>query len=109
MSVADRFLAVSLWLALALLSLAFVLLVVRIAIGPTLPDRVLGLDAITGVGVGFLAVFGLANGVTMVVDIAVALGLVGFLATIAFARYVEKRGRRGEEPAGPAPGPEPRP
>ena len=77
--------------AFAALSLAFFLTVVRVLKGPTLPDRILALDMLVAIGIGFIAVTGVATGVTFNVDIAIALGLVGFLATVAFARFVLSR------------------
>ena len=74
--------------ALALLSISFLLTVWRVVKGPTLPDRILALDMLVAVAIGFIAVLGVKTGFTLNVDIAIALGLVGFLATIAFARYV---------------------
>lgn len=94
---ADGFLSVCIWIALILLSVAFLLTVVRIVNGPTLPDRVIGLDVLTGIAIGFIAVIGIDTGFTLYVDIAIALGLVGFLATVAFARFIMARGRTSEE------------
>ena len=45
-----------------------------------------------GVVIGFIAVIGVKTGYHLYVDIALALGLVGFLATVAFARFVLERG-----------------
>lgn len=91
MSLADSVLDFSVLVAFAVLSLSFLLTVLRVLKGPTLPDRVLALDMLVSVGIGFIAVTGIASGVTFNVDIAIALGLVGFLATIAFARFVSSR------------------
>ncbi|MCX7304510.1 MAG: cation:proton antiporter [Hyphomicrobiales bacterium] len=85
------FLEFSVQVAFAALSLAFLLTVLRVLKGPTLPDRILALDMMVAIGIGFIAVTGLATGVTYNVDIAIALGLVGFLATVAFARFVLSR------------------
>jgi multicomponent Na+:H+ antiporter subunit F len=86
-------------IALVLLSLAMVLTVVRIIIGPSLPDRVLALDLLTVVALGFVGVFAIRTGLTLYLDIAIALGLLGFLATLAFARYILTRGAaRGGQP-----------
>jgi multicomponent Na+:H+ antiporter subunit F len=74
--------------ALAVLCLSFALTVWRIIKGPTLPDRVLALDMLVGVAIGFIAVISINTGFALYVDIAIALGLVGFLATVAFARFV---------------------
>jgi multicomponent Na+:H+ antiporter subunit F len=84
-------------IALLFLSAAFLIVTLRIALGPTLPDRILGLDMLVTLAIGFIAVIGLKTGIYLYVDIAIALGLVGFLATVAFARYVLVRGERGTE------------
>jgi multicomponent Na+:H+ antiporter subunit F len=83
--------------ALGLLSLSFLLTLFRFVVGPTLPDRVLALDLLVTVGIGYLAVIGVRTGFTLYLDIAIALGLVGFLATVAFARFIMSRGPAGEE------------
>jgi multicomponent Na+:H+ antiporter subunit F len=64
---------------------------VRIIIGPTLPDRVLALDALTTVALGFVCVIAVRTGLMLYLDIAIALALLGFLATVALARYVLAR------------------
>jgi multicomponent Na+:H+ antiporter subunit F len=77
--------------ALVILSVALLLTVVRVIIGPTLPDRVVALDMLVAIAIGFIAVLGIRTGQTLYADIAIALGLVGFLATVAFARFVLQR------------------
>jgi multicomponent Na+:H+ antiporter subunit F len=81
-------LGVSADIGLGLLSLAILFTVVRIVRGPTLADRILGLDLITTLGIGFVGVIAIKTGFTLYVDIAIALGIVGFLSTIALARYL---------------------
>ncbi|MBB5571886.1 MULTISPECIES: cation:proton antiporter [Rhizobium] len=78
--------------SLAILSLALLLTVFRVVVGPTLPDRVLALDMLTAIAIGFIAVIAIKTGFTLYIDIAIALGLVGFLATIAFARFILTHG-----------------
>ncbi len=82
------FLAFCIQFSLFILSISFVITIVRIVIGPTLPDRILALDMLVSVGIGFIAVIGIKTRYFLYVDIAIALGLVGFLATVAFARFV---------------------
>lgn len=96
--------------ALALLSVSFLLTVVRVIRGPTLPDRVVGLDMLVAAAIGFIAVIGIRTGYTLYIDIAISLGLVGFLATVAFARFILSRdsGSVEEERPGAADGQEPR-
>jgi len=81
-------------ICLVLLGLAMLATIVRIVVGPTLADRILGLDTITVIGVGVIGVFAVRTGQFLYADIAIALALVGFLSTVAFARYLLSRGRR---------------
>jgi multicomponent Na+:H+ antiporter subunit F len=85
-------------LALGILCLSFVVTVWRVVVGPTLPDRILALDMLVAVAIGFIAVIAIKTGFTLYVDIAIALGLVGFLATVAFARFVLQSGRQNSAP-----------
>jgi len=78
-------------IALVLLGIATLFTVIRIVRGPTLADRILGLDTITVLGIGIIAAFATRTGLTLYIDIAIALALVGFLATAAFARYLASR------------------
>ena len=74
--------------ALVMLGLALLISVVRIIIGPTLADRVLALDLMTVVAMGFVGAIAIRTGLMLYLDIAIALALLGFLATIALARYI---------------------
>jgi multicomponent Na+:H+ antiporter subunit F len=100
MSAAPAIVSVAINLSLAILSLAFLLTVYRVVIGPTLPDRVLALDMLTAIAIGFIAVMAVKTGFTLYIDIAISLGLVGFLATVAFARFILTHG--SEQGAGQA-------
>jgi multicomponent Na+:H+ antiporter subunit F len=85
---------------LALLTLAVVLTMIRLVLGPTLADRILALDVITMLAVGYIAAFAIRTGFTLYLDIAISMGLLGFLSTVAFARFLlrqAQRRRAGEE------------
>ena len=83
--------------ALILLGLGLVLSTVRIIVGPTLADRVLALDLLTVVAMGFVGTIAIRTGLYLYLDIAIALALLGFLATIALARYIFSRAAAGKE------------
>jgi multicomponent Na+:H+ antiporter subunit F len=91
---ADAFLDLAINISLALVCLAFFVAVVRLMRGPTLADRVLALDMLVTVGIGFIAVITVRTGYGQYLDVAIGLGLVGFLATVAFSRYILARGPR---------------
>lgn len=87
-----EFLSLATTITLGILSLAFILTTIRVAVGPSLPDRILALDMLVSIGIGFIVVIAIKTGFTLYLDIAIALSLVGFLSTVAFARYVLQSG-----------------
>lgn len=84
----EIFLFVSGTIALLLLSVAVMLTLIRLVRGPSLPDRILALDMLSTLSISLVGVFVLRTGALLYLDIALAICLVGFLATIALARYV---------------------
>ena len=87
------------WAALVaflLLLAAMVLAFVRIAIGPSFADRVVGVDLLTILLVAVCAVYAIKTDEAAFLDIAIALALVAFLGTVALARYAGRR----QHPAG---------
>ena len=76
------------YVCLAVLGVAFAITFVRLVRGPTLPDRVVALELITTIFVGFVAVWAIASGQTVYLDVGIVLALVGFLSAVAFARYM---------------------
>lgn len=93
----DAFLQACALIGMLVLILAFAIIAWRIILGPTLPDRILGLDMLVAAGIGFIAIVAIRTGYFLYLDIAIALGLVGFLATVAFARFILKRDRPLED------------
>lgn len=83
-------------ISLILLGLALLASLVRIVLGPTLSDRVLALDLLTVVAMGFVGAIAVRTGLWLFLDIAIALALLGFLATVALARYIMLRGARND-------------
>jgi multicomponent Na+:H+ antiporter subunit F len=74
------------------LSLAAVLCVVRLVLGPTVPDRIVALDALLYVVVSGIAVGAAATGDSSFLAVLVAVALLGFVGTVTVARFVERRG-----------------
>jgi len=82
--------------ALVVLILTVPFAVYRLVIGPSLADRVVGLDLVTSVAVAMSALYSLISGEAAFLDVAIALALFAFLATLGLARYIEHRGQQGE-------------
>ena len=78
---------------------------IRLVKGPSLPDRVVALDMMTVLIVSFCGLYAILAQDAAFVDVAIVLALIGFLATVALARFVERRQQRRRDPA-PRPQPE---
>jgi multicomponent Na+:H+ antiporter subunit F len=84
---------VAVQLALAIVGVALFLAFARLVRGPTLPDRVVALDLMGVLAVGMIAAYAVSTDQSVLLDPATVLALVGFLSTVAFAQYLERRGR----------------
>lgn len=71
---------------------AAVLSLWRLIRGPDLADRVAALDLMTILLVGFLAIRMLVTDETILLDVALTLGLVGFLSTVGLGLFIRRRG-----------------
>jgi len=87
-------------LAFPMVMAAVVLAFLRLARGPSLSDRVVALDMMTVLIVAFCGLFAISTGVPAFLDVAAIVALIGFLATVALARYVERRTVRERRAAG---------
>ena len=75
---------------LAALSLAITGAFVRVVNGPSLADRIVALDLVSYLAIGFLATFAVLADETSYIDAALVLALLAFLGTVAVARYIER-------------------
>jgi multicomponent Na+:H+ antiporter subunit F len=73
-----------------MLILGMVLSVFRLLRGPSLPDRVVALDLLAVLTVGMIATHAVRSDQSIYLDVALALALIAFLGTIAFAFHIEK-------------------
>lgn len=71
--------------------LSMVVALVRLAMGPTLPDRVVALDVVANLAVGVIAGCAIAFDDPALLQPALVTALVAFIGTVAFARYLERR------------------
>ncbi|WGH77584.1 cation:proton antiporter [Jannaschia ovalis] len=90
-------LAFSVQAGFVLVMLGVILAMFRLVKGPSLSDRVVALDTMTVLIVAFCGLFAIQTGSTAFLDVAVVLALIGFLATVALARFVERAARRAPE------------
>jgi multicomponent Na+:H+ antiporter subunit F len=79
-------------LALGMAGVAILLAFFRLCRGPSLPDRVVALDLVGTAAVGAIAAYDILTEQPVLLDAASVVALVAFLGTLAFARYLEKKG-----------------
>lgn len=78
--------------ALTMLAAAAALTFVRLAKGPTLPDRVIAIDLIGALMVCVLVVMAGMTTQQAFLDVAMVVALISFVGTVAYARYIEREG-----------------
>lgn len=74
------------------LSVSILLAFIRLAKGPSLPDRVVALELIASIVAGMVGIHAIDTGVSAYLDIAIVLAITAFLAAIGFARFIQVRG-----------------
>jgi multicomponent Na+:H+ antiporter subunit F len=76
---------------IVLASLAAVALAVaRLLLGPSQADRIIALDVVFSASIALAVAAALASGRTLYLDIAIGLSIIGFVATMVWARLIDK-------------------
>ena len=88
---ASEFLTFAVDTSFVLVILSLVFGFYRIVRGPGFGDRVVSLDMLTISIMGFCGLFAILVEDTAFIDVAVVLALIGFLTTLALARFAERR------------------
>lgn len=71
-----------------LLLLAAGLCLFRIFRGPSIPDRVLAMDAFVSITISIIVILSLQSN-DFLMDIAIVYAVLGFISTIAISKYLE--------------------
>lgn len=74
------------------LGLAAVLVLVRLLLGPSVPDRILALDVLVQIIVAGIAVAAAATRDGTFLSVLVAVSLLAFVGTVTIGRFIERRG-----------------
>ncbi|TVR58424.1 MAG: pH regulation protein F [Spirochaetaceae bacterium] len=67
--------------------------VARVIIGPTIWDRILGLNLISSKIIVAIVFFALILEKSYLLDIAIVYSLIGFIGSVLISRFVEKKGQ----------------
>ncbi len=77
-------------IALVFFMLAIALLLYRVIVGPTLPDRAIALDTIGVNLISAIAIVSIVLNTKAFLEAILILGILAFIGTIAFSKYIER-------------------
>jgi len=79
------------WLPVAVfLAVCILIILIRLFLGPTQPDRLVGLDTLNTIVVVAMVILGAAFKEVIYVDVAIVYALLSFVTTLFIAKYIEK-------------------
>jgi len=70
-----------------------VLVLLRILRGPTIWDRILGLNLFSAIIIMLILLISIIEDLNYLVDIAIVYSLLGFISIIFISRFVERKGK----------------
>ncbi|WP_172370686.1 Na(+)/H(+) antiporter subunit F1 [Sporosarcina jiandibaonis] len=77
-------------IALVLFAIAIGMAVLRIILGPSMPDRVLALDVIGVNLIASIAVISVLMNTKAFLEAILILGILSFIGTIAYSKFIER-------------------
>jgi len=87
------FVEMAIFVSIPIIIASMLLMLYRVAVGPSLEDRVVALDLIATTAIGFVAVYSIVSNSTTVLDVGIIIAMLAFLGTTAFAYYLERRSK----------------
>jgi len=76
-------------IVLIALLICVIMSIIRVARGPTAPDRIVGLDTINTIVISSMVIFGAAFREVIYIDVAIVYALLSFISTLFIAKYLE--------------------
>ena len=79
---------IALAFAFGCFGLALLLALWRVVRGPGIADRVLAVDTLFINAIGLIILYGIAGGTQLYFEAAMIIAMLGFVSTVAYARYM---------------------
>ena len=77
-------------LSLALFMVAIALLLYRVVVGPSMPDRAFALDTIGVNLISSIAIVSIILNTKAFLEAILIIGILAFIGTIAFSKFIER-------------------
>ena len=78
----------TLFVAFGAVALSQIMAMIRLWIGPSTGDRILALDTMFINAIGIIVLLGIAQGTQIYFEAALIIAMLGFVSTVAYARFV---------------------
>lgn len=88
MSFATQLMDIALIVAFVVIALAQGMSMIRLVLGPSAGDRILALDTMVVNAIGLIVLLGIAQGVRIYFEVSLIIAMLGFVSTVAYARFV---------------------
>ncbi|MCF3944885.1 Na(+)/H(+) antiporter subunit F1 [Oceanobacillus alkalisoli] len=75
---------------LIVIMISLLIFLIRILIGPTVSDRIVGLDAFGVTLVGFIGIIMILQDTIAYSEVALVLSILSFVGTVAMSKFIER-------------------
>lgn len=82
------FMNFALIIAFVALAIGQIMSMVRLVKGPSTGDRILALDTMVIYAIGLIVLLGISQGVRIYFEVTLIIAMLGFVSTVALARFV---------------------
>jgi len=84
-------LQIAVFIGFGILLLAFVFALIRLFRGPESSDRIVALDLIASLVMGFILLYSLLTNREVYFDVAIVIAMISFIGTIGISIYLRKK------------------
>lgn len=77
-------------IALAIVAISVAFCFYRVAVGPTIPDKVVALDTIAVNMIAIITLYSVKQNTLLFLDAVLVIAILGFLATVVMAKYLQR-------------------
>lgn len=70
------------------IGLALLMNLWRLAVGPSMPDRILALDTMTINAIALIVLYSLMSDTSILFEAAILFAMVGFISTVAYCKFL---------------------
>ncbi|TLX73015.1 hypothetical protein E9993_16255 [Labilibacter sediminis] len=90
----DGILDIALLVGFVCMLLALLLAFIRLVKGPSMYDRIVAMDMMASITMGFILIYSIVINKKMYVDIAIIISLISFIGTVAISTFLKLKNNK---------------